>query len=94
MWTPSFPAEAEETASDAAARIGDERAGHFWDAEGSTRESYKRVMKTQKLARDAYFVYGRDAEWKDEPPAPDYYAPQFDGDKLAAELNRLLRPPG
>ncbi len=93
MWTPTFPADVEETVSKATARIGDERTSHLWDAEGSTRETYKRVMKMQKLARDAYLVYGRDAEWKDEPPAPDYYMPQFDADKLAAEMNRLLRPP-
>jgi hypothetical protein len=55
-------------------------------------------MKVSEPAWDVYFVYGRDAEWQADPPAPGFFMDQvglpggqpLDADKLAAEINRVL----
>lgn len=83
----------------ATAKIPDDRARHYWDAEGKLKLAYQRVMKIDKPAWDVYYAYGRGAEWKREPPEPDYWMHQLrglpaermlDGDKLAVELRKLL----
>ncbi len=100
MWVPSLPADKEDRVPAATAKIQDERASHYWDAKGESKEAYQRVMKMDEPAWDVYFVYGRDAEWKNEPPVPAYYMHQLhglppermlDGDKLAEEMNKLLQ---
>jgi hypothetical protein len=75
-------------------------AAHYWDADGKLRVAYQRLMKMDELAWDAYYVYGRDAEWKNSlPPLPVYYMHQLrslppermlDGEKLAGEMKKLL----
>jgi hypothetical protein len=50
-------------------------------------------------AWDVYLAYGRDAEWRNEPPVPAYWMHQLrldperrlDGDRLAAEITKLLQ---
>lgn len=100
MWVPSLPSDAEDRVPAATAKIPDERASHYWDEKGALKLAYQRVMKWDQPAWDVYYVYGRGAEWKGEPPAPDYWQHQLrglppermlDADNLAAEMNRLLR---
>lgn len=101
MWVPSLPADKEDRVPAATAKIQDERASHYWDAQGESKEAYQRVMRMDEPAWDVYYVYGRDVEWKsDLPPIPAYYMHQLrtlppermlDGDKLAEEMNKLLR---
>ncbi len=99
VWVPSLPSDKEDSVSAATTTIPDARAAHFWDAEGKLKAAYQRVMKMEEPAWDVYYVYGRDAEWKDEPPAPAYYQHQLrslppdrmlEGDKLAEEMRKLL----
>ncbi len=100
VWVPSLPADTEGTVSAATKKIPDERASHYWDSDGKLKVSYQRLMNMDEPAWDVYYVYGRDAEWGSEPPAPDYWMHQLgglppdrmlDGDKLAAEINNLLK---
>jgi hypothetical protein len=100
VWVPSLPADKEDRVPAATAKIQDERASHYWDAEGETKVAYQRVMKMDQPAWDVYYAYGRDAEWKNDPPTPDYWMHQLrglppermlDGDKLAEEMNKLLQ---
>jgi hypothetical protein len=101
VWVRSLPADKEDKVPAATTKILDERASHFWDGDGKLKIAYQRLMKMSEPAWDVYYVYGRKAEWKGElPPAPDYYMHQLrslppelmlDGDKLAAEMNRLLQ---
>lgn len=100
MWVPSLPADNEDRVPYATARISDERAVHFWDETGSLKSAYQRVMKMEEPAWDVYYVYGRDAEWKGDPPVPVYFQHQLrslppdrmlDADKLAGEMEKLLR---
>jgi hypothetical protein len=101
VWVPSLPADKEDRVPAATAKITDERASHYWDAEGKLKIAYQRLMKMDEPAWDVYYVYGRDAEWKGEsPPNPDYWMHQLrglppdrmlKGEKLAEEMNKLLR---
>ena len=101
VWVPSLPPDNESRVPAATAKIPDERASHYWDAAGKLKADYQRVMKMEEPAWDVYYVYGRDAEWKDElPPAPVYYMHQLHslppdrmlkGEKLAEEMNKLLQ---
>lgn len=79
----------------------DERVSHYWDGEGALMKAYSRVLHVGEGGKvwDVYFVYDRDAEWKEgEPPAPAYWMHQIDldpereldGGKLTAEINRVL----
>ena len=64
--------------------------------EGQSKEAEKEYMP----AWDVYFLFPRDTEWKDEPPAPSYWMHQlrttkgerFNGEKFAEELKKLLQP--
>jgi hypothetical protein len=100
VWVPSLPADKEDRVPAATAKIADARASHFWDEKGSLKAAYQRALKMEEPAWDVCYVYGREAEWKDGlPPASDFFMDQvglpggqpLDADKLAAELNRLLR---
>jgi len=101
VWVPSLPADNESKVPAATAKIPDERASHYWDAEGKLKEAYQRALKMKEPAWDVYYVYGRDAEWKNElPPVPVYYMHQLrslppdrmlDGAKLAEEMRKLLQ---
>lgn len=99
-WVPSLPADKEERVPSATAKIPDERTSHYWDEEGKLKVAYQKVMKMDMPAWDVYYVYGRNAEWKDEPPQPDYWMHQLrglpsermlDGSKLAEEMTKLLQ---
>jgi hypothetical protein len=101
VWVPSLPADKEDRVPAATAKIADARASHFWDEKGSLKAAYQRVMKMEEPAWDVYYLYAGDAEWKGEPPVPVYYQHQLhslppdrmlDADKLAAEMEKLLRP--
>ena len=94
MLAPDF----EFTVRRATARVPDARAGHFWDRKGQLAKEYARVLQLGPgvKAWDVYLVYGRDAEWKEAPPAPYYWMDQIglghelDSEKLAGELKNLL----
>lgn len=101
MWVPSLPADSEDKVPAVTAKIPDERASHYWDAEGKLKLAYQRIMKIDKPAWDVYYLYGRAAEWKKDPPMPAYWMHQLrglpaehmlDGDKLAEEMRKLLQP--
>ncbi len=101
VWVPSLPADNEGSVPAATTKIPDERASHYWDAEGKLKVAYQRSLKMDEPAWDVYYVYARDAEWKGElPPVPAYYMHQLsslppdrmlDGSKLAGEMNKLLQ---
>lgn len=101
VWVRSLPKDNEERVPAATTKLPDQRASHFWDGDGKLKVAYKRLMKMEELAWDVYYVYGRGVEWKGElPPVPNYYMHQLyslppelmlDGDKLAEEINKLLK---
>ena len=66
------------------------------------RPSTKRYTAGESVpAWDVYLIFDRNAEWKDQPPAPQDWMHQLprapaerrlDGDALAAKAARLLNP--
>lgn len=88
-------------------RLPDERITHYWDAHDELVEKYKTILPTKRVdsndyarAWDVYLLFAPQTEWKDQPPAPDFWMHQlwgvdpknkFDGEALAKEVNKLLR---
>jgi hypothetical protein len=98
VWTPMLAPDFEFTVKRATTWVPDARAGHYWDRDGQLSKDYARVLQLgpDRKAWDVYLVYGRDAEWKDAPPAPYSFMDKIglghdlDADKLAVELKTLL----
>ena len=101
VWSSILMSDFRIAVGRATKRLPDERVSHYWDGRGELVKTYGRVLKLgdDDTAWDVYYVYGRDAEWKDEPPPPGFFMDQvglpggqpLDGDKLAAEIRRLLQ---
>lgn len=99
VWVSILKSDFEIAVPRATNRLPDERVSHYWDGDGELIKAYSRVLQLgDQPAWDVYFVYDRKAEWVGEPPTPAYWMHQInlaperelDGDKLAAEMNKLL----
>lgn len=99
VWVPILPSDVKITVPRATNRLPDERVTHFWDGGGELVTAYSRILELGDTpAWDVYFVFDRNAEWNGKPPKPDYWMDklgirpeqQLDGEKLAAEVRRLL----
>lgn len=75
---------------------------YFWDGKGQLAQSYARILKLPQgqPAWDVYFAFNRGAEWKNDPPIPDYWMHQLrgqppelllKGERFAQETNKLLQ---
>ena len=70
--------------------------GSFWDHQPVFMQMV--VEKIDMPAWDVYLLFGRDAEWKEQPPAPVFWmdqlglenGKQFDADRLAAQIRVSL----
>ena len=101
VWASVLKSDFEIAVGRATRRLPDERVSNYWDGEGELVKAYGRVLRlgTDETAWDVYYVYGREAEWRDEPPAPAFFMDQvglpqgqpLDGDKLAEEMKKLLQ---
>jgi hypothetical protein len=101
VWASVLKSDFEIAVGRATKRLPDARVSHDWDGRGDLVKAYAPVLKLgdDQTAWDVYYVYGHDAEWKTDPPAPGFFMDQvnlpggqpLDADKLAAEINRLLR---
>ncbi|MGH9939636.1 MAG: hypothetical protein ACREAM_25625 [Blastocatellia bacterium] len=88
VWEPCLPADAESKVPNATTKLADERVTHYWDRAGKLKAAYQKVMKWDQPAWDVYYVYGRNAEWKnDTPPVPDYWMHQLRGLPAERMLN-------
>ncbi len=83
-------------------RLPDSRVVFYWDARGELTKGYSRVLQLGegRPAWDVYLVFDRAAEWKAEPPIPNYWMHQLRGvsaerrlvgETLATDLKKLLR---
>lgn len=101
VWAPILFSDSYFTVPFATRRLPDPRVSHYWDGDGELVRGYAPVLKLDEgqPAWDVYFVFNRDAEWRDGVPVPDYWMHQLDlaperkldGRKLADEIERLLR---
>ena len=59
---------------------------------------YSSILRIDVPAWDVYLLFGRDAEWKAQPPAPVFWmdqlglenGKQFDADRLAEQIRVSL----
>ncbi len=103
VWTPVLYEDNREAALPAASLMRDRRVSHYWDADKSLAMLFGRAVKlprNRQLAWDVYFILDGQAQWLDGPPAIAYWMHQLgndqrllDGDKLAAEISKLLGAP-
>jgi hypothetical protein len=101
VWASVLKSDFEMAVGRATKRLPDERVSHYWDGEGELVKAYGRVLKlaNDETAWDVYYVYGREAEWGNEPPEPPFFMDQvglprgqpLDAAKLATEMRRLLQ---
>jgi len=103
VYLPILGGDQESSVPSAIKRIPDRRVSYFWDGKGDLGQGYSRILRLPEgqTAWDVYLVFDRDVEWKNEsPPVPNSWMHQLpdvsperrlDGDRLAAEINKLLQ---
>jgi hypothetical protein len=97
VWIPIIGDES--SVLEAMKKMPDKRVNHYWDKENELPAAYKQILNINQVAWDIYFLFPRDAEWKDTPPTPTFWMHQlrldpekrFDGEKLAEETKKLLQ---
>ena len=101
VYVPILRGDDEASVSSAINRLSDSRVVSFWDGKGEVAQSYSPVLKLKAglPAWDVYMVFDREADWKTQPPAPNYWMHQLggvaperrlNGDTLAAEIKKVL----
>jgi hypothetical protein len=79
-------------------RFNDSRVSQYWDQKADMTRAYSSILKIDVPAWDVYFLFGRDAEWKEQPPLPVFWMDQlglengkpFDADRLAEQIRTSL----
>ena len=82
-------------------RFADARVRNYWDGERKLVEEYSRVLEIDESPWDVYLLFDRQAEWKEQAPAPNYWMDRlglekgtpFDSVKLAQQVRELIRAP-
>ncbi len=100
VWVPKSGGQ-ERFVKNAALKVPDRRARHFWDGDSILVHGYDRALALGRDAWDIYFLYGPDARWDGElPPRPDFWMHQLwglpketllDAGVLAEKTRALLR---
>ena len=101
VWVPILRTDMRLAVSRATTWLPDERVSHYWDAEGDLAKAYSRILglPDARPAWDVYLLFDRNAEWTDQPPAPQDWMHQLprepaerrlDGEALAAKAGTLL----
>jgi hypothetical protein len=98
VWIPVLMLDVKTAVPQATKWVPDVRVHHYWDGQSSLVAEYARTLGTNERPWDVFFLYGRDAEWKDGPPKPAYWMDQigmengtpFDASKLAEQTRELL----
>jgi hypothetical protein len=103
VWLPVLPWGAHEPAARREAeRIPDSRAVRFFDAKARVAKAYSPILHLPwgLPAWDVYLVFGPEARWEGNPPAPAYWMHQLsragppelrlDGERLERVVSSLL----
>lgn len=103
VWVPMLPGDTHEKAVRAARIYDGLDVEHFYDRERLASETVARALGWYgKRAWDVYLLYGEDARWVDESPAPLRMTHQLEGrpwasperyssrGELPGELARML----
>jgi hypothetical protein len=78
----------------------DPRVKYYWDPIAITGVEWQETLGIDQLAWDIYFLYGKDAGWRDIPDTPDLWmhqlgnlqdrAPFLDEDLLKTSMKKLV----
>jgi hypothetical protein len=82
VWTPRYPGDNRTKAVAATKIVPDQRATHYWDANGCLPKHYGRILglpRGKQFAWDTYMIFEPDSEWKDAPPEPNDWMHQMGG---------------
>ena len=100
IWDPIFGGRFDQAAQELADRFPDKRVTYFKDPTSLAGSLWKQVLDIQReIAWDVYMLYSAKAEWKAEPPKPDYWmhrlwgvnnAPFFAEATFAEKLKEML----
>jgi len=79
-------------------RFDDFRVRQYWDSKAETTRAFSSILQINGPAWDVYLLFGRDAEWKEQPPAPAFWMDQlglengrpFDANGLAEQIRKSL----
>jgi hypothetical protein len=88
VWLPIFGGDFKGASQELSKSFPDKRLSYFLDPDSLTGELWKPVLKLDDIAWDVYLLYGPDAQWGKEPPAPDYWMHQLGGITIAPRLNQ------
>jgi hypothetical protein len=100
MWDPIFGGKFDQESQNLANRFPDKRVTYFKDPKSLSGLLWKRVLEIEReIAWDVYMLYSAEAEWKTDPPQPDYWmhqlrgvtkAPHFNETTFTAELKDMV----
>ena len=98
VWVPMLWIDSKASVPQATRRFDDSRVSQYWDQKADLTRAYSSILKIDVPAWDVYLLFGRDAEWKEQPPAPAFWMDQlglengrqFDADGLAAQIRASL----
>lgn len=62
---------------EAAGLLQDARVRHFWDPHSLVGTAYAPMLGLSDPAWDVWLLFGREASWQDEAPAPDWWEHQL-----------------
>ncbi|MBA3357759.1 MAG: hypothetical protein H0U18_17820 [Pyrinomonadaceae bacterium] len=102
VYVPILESDDEASVPSAMKRLPDSRVVFYWDSKSELTKRYSRVLQLgeDRPAWDVYLVFERTAEWKAEPPVPDYWMHQLrgvsperrlDGVALEVEIKKTLQ---
>lgn len=101
VWVPILDSDRGAPDQETCSLVLDQRAAHFWDAEGALPGLFNRTLRLpgSDPAWDVYLVYPPGLRWDDNPPTPVYWehqlpggaaAPRLDGETFAQRLRLIL----
>ena len=98
VWVPVLWIDSQASVPQATKRFEDARVSQYWDSKAEMTRAYTSILKSDRLAWDVYLLFDREAEWKEQPPAPAFFMDQiglengkpFDGDELAEKIRVFL----
>jgi hypothetical protein len=102
VWDPIFGGRFDQVAQELANRFPDKRVTYFKDPKSFAGDLWKRVLQipdVNEVAWDVYMLYSGKADWKTDPPQPDYWmhrlwgvsnAPFFSEAPFSAKLKEIL----
>lgn len=99
VWAPMLEGDDVEKSRPMLAHTTDARAVHYWSPNDALAKQFSKPLETELPAWDVLFFFGPEARWGETPKFADYshtwgkklsMEHQFNGDKLAGQVRRLL----